>query len=238
MRLATWNCNGALRRKLEYADSLEADVLVIQECEDPSQSTSAYREWAGNHAWVGYGKNKGIGIFPRRGQSIKHLDWPSGGYELFLPARVDDCLDIVGVWTQNASPSNTAYIGQFWHYLHTHGQKLGPQTVIAGDLNSNAIWDKPRRTWNHTTCVSALDAMGFRSLYHLATGERQGGETQPTFFLHRSNLKPYHIDYVFAHEEMLQPTPPTVRVGTPAEWINASDHMPLIVDLPDNRHTD
>ena len=149
-----------------------------------------------------------------------------------------DCLDIVDVWTQNASPSNTAYIGQFWHYLHTHGQKLGPQTVIAGDLNSNAIWDKPRRMWNHTTCVSALDAMGFRSLYHLATGERQGGETQPTFLLHRSNLKPYHIDYVFAHEEMLQPTPPTVRVGTPAEWINASDHMPLIVDLPDNRHTD
>lgn len=233
MRLVTWNCNGAFRHKLDKADALGADILVIQECEDPAQSISPYRDWAGDHAWIGCGKNKGIGIFPRRGQSIERLDWPSGGFELFLPVRIADDLDVVGVWTQNASPSNTAYIGQFWHYLQAHRDKLGPQTIIAGDLNSNAIWDKPRRVWNHSTCVAELAAGGFRSLYHLTSGAAHGAERQPTFYLHRSELKPYHIDYVFAHDALLKGAGPTVQVGNRSDWIDASDHMPIVVDLPD-----
>lgn len=53
MRILTWNCNGALRTKLDRLDEFSADILVIQECEDPEQSTSdAYRKWAGDHAWV------------------------------------------------------------------------------------------------------------------------------------------------------------------------------------------
>lgn len=232
MRLVTWNCNGALRRKYYLLDKLNADILVIQECEDPAQSDAAFRDWAGEHAWIGYGKNKGIGIFPRRGQRIERLDWPSGGFDLFLPVRVAGDMDIVGVWTQNASPSNTAYIGQFWHYMEAHRDKLGPRTIIAGDLNSNAIWDKPRRVWNHSTCVRRLEESGFRSLYHLATGEEQGAETQPTFYLHRSELKPYHIDYVFAHNALHEGAATVVQVGERYGWIDASDHMPLIVEIP------
>ena len=71
MRLVTWNCNGAFRKKLELIDTLDADILVIQECEDPAQSIPAYRSWAANYVWTGYGKNKGIGIFPRHGQTIE-----------------------------------------------------------------------------------------------------------------------------------------------------------------------
>jgi exonuclease III len=79
MRIVTWNCNGALRKKLVEVDALDADILVIQECEDPTQSTNAYRAWASDYLWVGTSKNKGIGIFPKKGNNIVKLDW-SGSF--------------------------------------------------------------------------------------------------------------------------------------------------------------
>ena len=63
MKIVTWNCNGGLRNKLHAVDSLDADLVVVLECEDPAQSTKAYREWAGDYIWYGKNKNKGIGVF-------------------------------------------------------------------------------------------------------------------------------------------------------------------------------
>lgn len=231
MRVITWNCNGALRRKFEALDALNADILVIQECEDPSQSTPGYRLWAGNHDWIGYGKNKGIGIFPRRGQSIERLAWADNNFELFLPVKVGGNIDVIGVWTQQSTTSRFGYIGQFWHYLQLHKVALGPNTIIAGDFNSNANWDKPRRTWNHSDCIRELDQLGFRSLYHHVSEEMQGQEIRPTFYLHRHETKPYHIDFVFAHDDRLGRTLPKTQIGSPDTWLALSDHMPVIVDL-------
>lgn len=230
MRLVTWNCNGALRRKFKQLDALDADILVIQECEDPAQSTAEYRAWAGAHAWIGYGKNKGIGIFPRRGQSIERLAWPENGFELFLPVRVGGTVDVLGVWTQRSANSGFGYIGQFWNYLQLHKTAFGPNTIIAGDFNSNAIWDKPRRTWNHSDCLRELEELGFRSLYHYVINEQHGQERHPTFYLHRHVTKPYHIDFVFAHSDRLGGNAIDAQVGTVDDWLAFSDHMPVIVD--------
>jgi exonuclease III len=230
VRLVTWNCNGALRRNFEQLDALNADILVIQECEDPAQSTAEYQAWAGAHAWVGYGKNKGIGIFPRRGQSIDRLAWPDSGFELFLPVRVGDNVDVLGVWTQQSKSSKFSYIGQFWHYLLAHKADLRPNTIIAGDFNSNAIWDKPRRTWNHSDCVRELEELGFRSVYHHVRGEEHGQEIHPTFYLHRHFAKPYHIDFVFAHLDWLGECTVDAKIGTVDDWLALSDHMPIIFD--------
>lgn len=231
MKIVTWNCNGAFRRKFEHIEALDADIVVIQECEDPDQSSSEYQSWAGKYVWNGYGKNKGIGVFPRREQSIERLNWPDNDFQLFLPVRIAQTIDLLGVWTQQASPSKFGYIGQFWHYLQLHKEALGANTLICGDLNSSQIWDKPRNLWNHSDCIRELEELGFCSLYHRAKGEPQGQESQPTFFLHRHVAKPYHIDYVLAHQSQLASNWQGASVGNPADWLSLSDHMPVIVEI-------
>ena len=71
MKVVTWNCNGALRRKLAEAESLQADVLVVQECEDPALSTPAYKKWAGSYLWVGESKIVVSAFFPETAIELK-----------------------------------------------------------------------------------------------------------------------------------------------------------------------
>jgi len=231
MKVVTWNCNGAFRRKFEPLEVLDADLFVIQECEDPSRSSEEYQSWAGNYLWKGQSKNKGIGIFARKGKSISALDWNDGGNELFLPARIDDKFDLLAVWTQRGGPKTYGYIAMFGRYLHLNKHRFAPQTLICGDFNSNKIWDKPRREWTHSRCVEELGALGFESLYHLANGEAQGVEAHPTFFLHRHINRPYHIDYLFAHNDRLRAESLKLDVGVPDDWLKFSDHMPIVVEL-------
>jgi len=53
MRIISWNCNGALQKKLHKLKALNADLCIIQECEDPLRFISEeYQSWAKNHLWM------------------------------------------------------------------------------------------------------------------------------------------------------------------------------------------
>lgn len=54
---------------------------------------------------------------------------------------------------------------------------------VVGDLNSNKIWDRWDRWWNHTDVVNILAKNGIVSMYHYATGEEQGLESKKTIFI-------------------------------------------------------
>jgi exonuclease III len=73
MRIVTWNCGGGLRKKLDAIEPFKADILVIQEAENPGLSTKAYRDWAGDYLWVGTNKNKGVGVFSK--YPLRALSW-------------------------------------------------------------------------------------------------------------------------------------------------------------------
>lgn len=48
--------------------------------------------------------------------------------------------------------------------------------------------------------------------------------------MHKQEPQPYHIDYVFVPEESLT-SKAAVAVGTYADWIDASDHMPVLAEI-------
>ena len=248
MKIVTWNCNGALRNKLEAVKSLNADILVIQECENPKYSTANYRKWAGdNYLWVGENKNKGIGIFSKNGFSIqplswngiftldglcsksKLISWQTSDLKLFLPFSVNAKYNILAVWTKGQKGERFDYIGQFWKYLQVHHSELSnDDTIILGDFNSNQKWDKDKRVdawWNHASVVEELNELGFESLYHMKKNEPQGVESMGTYFHHKKENQAYHIDYIFVSHNVLAQS--MFEIGVYKDWIEVSDHTPL-----------
>ena len=230
MKIVTWNCGGGLRTKCAAIDGIGADLLVIQECEDPARSTSqAYRNWAGYHLWHGSNKDKGIGVFLRTNESLSLLDWDDQGLQSFLPCVVANRFILVAVWTKQANSPNFRYIGQLWKYLQLHKCNLTDERfIICGDLNSNKRWDEWDRWWNHSDVVRELEEIRCKSIYHSHFMEAQGSESRPTLYHRKNPSKPYHVDYAFASESLLCDF---VDVGNIEDWIAFSDHMPLAFSI-------
>lgn len=228
MKIVTWNCNGALRKKFDALEEFDADIFVVQECEDPAQFTKKYAEWAGEYLWSGESKSKGLGVFAKKGISLEKLDWPNAGYRQFLAVRVNDECNLLAVWTLN-SPTDK-YIGQFRKYLQLNKDRISAaDTVICGDLNSNAVWDE-KYTWSsHLEAVGELRSIGLHSMYHELHDEEHGQEVLPTFYMHRKKERPYHIDYVFVPKRLM--VAGRLEVGSPDRWLSKSDHMPLVVAM-------
>ncbi|MEQ9280183.1 MAG: hypothetical protein RLN83_11830 [Balneola sp.] len=234
MKITTWNCNGALRKKFGALEKLQSDIYLVQECENPVLTkNSKYQEWSNNHLWIGDNTNKGIGIFGRTEIDLVQLDW-SNTYKdhtvkYFLPCRVNDQFNLINVWAHRNNSPNFGYIGQLWKYLQTNRDKFN-NLILTGDLNSNTIWDQWDRWWNHSDIVLELSELGIESLYHQFFDEEQGQESQPTFYLQRKLEKPYHIDYAFASESIAERLV-KIEIGSVSKWLEVSDHLPLTFEL-------
>ncbi len=230
LRIVTWNCNGALRKKLSGLAALKADICVVQECEDPGQTKDiVYTAWCANHLWTGTNKNKGLGVFASGELTLQAVPMDLAPLELFLPCIVNNDWPLLATWTKQANSPNFRYIGQLWKFLQAHKDFLRhPRAMLVGDLNSNVIWDEWDRWWNHSDVVRELSELGLQSCYHRHFLEVQGKETLPTFFLHRHVEKPYHIDYGFAS---LRWAVKSVEVGAISDWLAESDHLPMVFDL-------
>lgn len=235
MKVIAWNCQGAFRNKFQEIIDLKPDVLVITECEPLEKlRLGELFPMPTSYFWYSDTGKKGVAVFSFCDLTIEVLNIYNTNFRYFIPFRVYNSqasFFLFAIWAMD-HPTDplSRYIGQVWNAINFYKPLLKQNCLLIGDFNSNKIWDYKERSGNHTSVVDLLADYRIRSLYHLYSGELQGEELKPTFYLHRKEEKSYHIDYAFASDD-LHKNRCKIEIGCYQDWIEKSDHMPFIVEL-------
>ena len=235
MKLIAWNCNMAFRKKMHALSAYKADIHVISECEHPDKiDFLTKRATPVDRVWVGDNPNKGLAIFSFGQYKLSLHKSYNSAIKLIAPILVtggDIDFTLFAVWANNPADKDGTYVEQTWKAIHYYAPLLKKQPVIlAGDFNSNTIWDRKRRISNHSNVVTHLQQRGIESAYHLFHKQQQGKEKHPTQYMYRHKDKPYHLDYCFASKELTAGLD-LVKIGSHKKWAPFSDHMPVIVNF-------
>ncbi|WP_018108896.1 endonuclease/exonuclease/phosphatase family protein [Bacteroides propionicifaciens] len=230
LRIIYWNCQGGFRKKTEPILNLNPDIIIVSECEELSSLKDLCSKASGV---IRIGNpRKGLAIFSFNGIKLNMLSEYNEDFEYILPIQATHTnfsFILFGIWAKNNPDYSKSYIRQVWRALHYYLPLLQTTLLITGDFNSNTIWDQKRVTGNHSDVVKLLAKENFLSIYHHQNKEKQGCETLFTFFKGRDILKGYHIDYSFISKQLLTST--RLKETDTIEWLNYSDHIPLIMDF-------
>lgn len=226
MKIVSWNCNGRFRDKYQHVLKEKADIYVIQECEDPYKTEdSHYKELFcdGKGFWIPNTDAKGVGVFTRSSdiKLTKLNEWKGENIPTFLPVRVNNEFTLLGVWACDK------YCENFYDYYLENQDFIDGKVLMIGDFNSNVKLDKghPKdKRWS--SCVELLAQKNLVDVYNELTGEAEGEETKPTFFMYRKLDKPYHIDRCVAAKGCVK----NLEIKADHTWLNLSDHLPIVVE--------
>lgn len=232
MKIITWNCNQKFRESFKEIIKEDADIYVIQECEDPSKSkVDEYRDFASNYFWVGDNVHKGLGIFADDDIKLDLVDLNDEGLRYFIPVRVNNSFNLLGVWT-NPDVKNkvSEYPNEITRYyeLHRGGDFFNEDMIICGDFNCDAGLKKTHAK-NVFKMKERLEEIGLVDTYHYLNEEPQGEESQPTFYMYRKLEYPFHLDHIYASPGRVE----KLEIGDEDRWLRQSDHLPLIFEIED-----
>lgn len=235
MRVISWNCQGAFRKKGDLILSYYPDILVIQECENPEKYIFPLTtQKPFSQYWYGDNVHKGISIQSFNEYKVELLQEFNPKFRYILPFRVtgpSNSFTLFAVWAMNDKENHySRYIGQVWLAINYYADLLQDSIILIGDLNSNKIWDIKPRIGNHSDVVDKLANNNIYSIYHQYFSIDHGKENHPTFFLQRNFSKAYHIDYCFASVDILDKVQ-KFEIGDYEKWILHSDHVPIIIDF-------
>src|SRR6188474_2829211 len=105
MRIITWNCNMAFRRKAEFILKFKPDILIVPECEHPDKLLfNADTPKPKDVLWFGKNINKGLGIFSYSKFRFKVIDNHNEDLQLIIPISVtggSDDFNLFAVWANN-----------------------------------------------------------------------------------------------------------------------------------------
>ena len=234
MRVITWNCNMAFRKKYKQILPYDPDLLIVSECEHPEKLNTKFYN---NVLWVGNNRNKGLAVFSFNDFEIAIHESYCENYKYVLPVIVTNnkAMNLVAVWSQNNKEDpRRRYIGEVWQSLNYYKNMFNSPTIIAGDFNWNVIWDQEHSNYplhgTFTDVINLLKQFEIFSMYHAFTNVKFGIEKDPTLYFRKNRTTPYHIDYIFAPIDFIN-SGKSYSVGKYEDWIYLSDHMPLIAEL-------
>ncbi|CAN5758847.1 endonuclease/exonuclease/phosphatase family protein [soil metagenome] len=235
MKIIAWNCNMAFRKKITAIQRLKPDILVISECEHPDKllfSNSSFKPT--QILWFGVNQHKGLAIIALNNYKLELLDIYNPAFRMVIPIRVTGngvLFNLFAIWANNPDDPEGQYVEQVWKAINYYDDHfMHHSTILAGDFNSNTIWDRKLGIGNHSTVVKRLEEKFIYSAYHKHYKQEQGKEKHPTFYLYKHKDKPYHIDYCFVSDDLLQKLH-SVEIGKHNFWMQYSDHVPVIVSF-------
>ena len=106
MKIVSWNCAGKFREDYETIFKQNADIYVIQECENPKDGREKYKEYkesvenfAGkNIFWKGDLHYKGLGVFVNKEiTDVKEIP-VEGKCKHFIALNIENSFNLLAVW--------------------------------------------------------------------------------------------------------------------------------------------
>lgn len=226
MKIVSWNANCKFREKYKEVAKLDADIYIIQECENPATCKDKdYCDFVKNGFWVGNLNFKGLMVFTTRPEiSFKRLDWKDSEKRFFIPVRVNDSFNLVASWACDP------YCEELQDWVELVVDNISSDTVIIGDLNSNVILDPKhirKSGKSYGKVVEMLQSKGLEDMWHYHHKEEQGKESVPTFYLYRHLDKPLHLDHCLANPALVS----SMIIHARWQWLVLSDHLPIEVEI-------
>lgn len=231
MKIISWNANGKFSQKFPTILEEDADIYVIQECENPLIIDSEeYTDFASNYFWVGENQYYGLGIFAKDKVKLELMDLDAKGLRYFIPVNVNDDFNLLGVWTNpDMDGTKTIYYPkEITKYYEEHKDSgfFNEDMIICGDFNCD-VRLKGTHAKNVYEVIEKLSECGLVDIYHHLTNEKEGEETKPTFYMYRHLDKPYHLDHIFSSSDKVK----DLEIGDADKWLQLSDHVPLIFKI-------
>ena len=220
------------RDDIDRVCDLKPDLLIIPESEKINLIGRFKLESNGvsDSCWVGDNPNKGLAIFTFNNFKIKIFRDYVDKYKYILPVTIiKDSISykVIAVWAKKIG--KIKYTQQLISALREYENFINNgNIIICGDFNSNLYWKRSGIDNNHQEILNILDSKKIYSSYHNYYKEKQGRESKATYYHYHKKDRPFHIDFCFLSESLLAKVK-NIKILKYDDWINSSDHVPIIV---------
>ncbi len=234
MRVISWNCQGGYRKKIDNILELKPDIVVIQECENLEKLRAFCKEkiplksfWFG-----GFYPHRGVGVFFYKDYQILSME-NNISIEFIVPMKIMNNFEfyLFAIWAM-------APFGEDKGKPHTYQIEKAVKkyknilknnlSILIGDYNTPNIKEPVEKTG--FMVIEEFKKLEIFSAYHEYFEKDYGKHNQYTFYQHKKKEVKHMLDYCFASKSIIERIS-KVEIGKYEDWIEYSDHCPLIVEI-------